>query len=184
MQIFKCRVCGEPHIGAEKSGNCPFFGARADHIVQAQDWVEEELPQLSDVSRLNLEHALMMESNNLLFYECSEEVAMNAELGALFKALSRVEAQHASMIRKMLGIQDPQEKEDNRGRCHALEQMNATEAHDREKRAIDFYSQAAEAATEPRVNELFSTLVEIEKAHLELLSAAAFGKTNPLDSAA
>jgi rubrerythrin len=93
---------------------------------------------------------------------------MDVELMAMFKALSKVEAEHASVIRKLLGLPKESQEEDTRGRCHAIESENLKEAHDREQKAIVFYAQAAEVAVEPRVKEVFTAFVEIEKTHLEL----------------
>jgi len=169
MEVFKCRICGDPYVGAARPSHCPFCGAPETYIIPARDWQEEETVELSEVSAANLEHALMIENNNALFYTCAYEVAMDAEIESAFKALARVEAEHASIVRKMLGLPKPAEEEDNRGRCHALEQANVNEALDREKRAIDFYARAAEVAIEPRVKEIFAALVEIETTHIEVV---------------
>ncbi|NCO65025.1 MAG: ferritin [Candidatus Aquicultor secundus] len=168
MEVFKCRICGDPYVGGSKPSHCPFCGAPSNYIILAHDWQEPEAFELTEVSKADLEHALMLENNNALFYTCAYEVSMNVELSAMFKALAKVEAEHASVIRKLLGLPKPIEEEDNRGRCQALDQGNIKEAHDREKRAIDFYSRAAEVAIEPRIKEVFTALVEIEKTHIEL----------------
>lgn len=167
MEVYKCRICGDPYVGSVRPSHCPFCGAPERYIVPAGEWKEEAF-ELSEVSRANLQHALMVENNNALFYRCAYEVGLDVELTSMFKALYKVEAEHASIIRKMLGLPRPVEDEDTRGRCHALEYANIKEAHDREKRAIDFYSRAAEVAVEPRVKEVFTALVEIEKTHIEL----------------
>jgi len=167
MQVYKCRVCGDPYVGGEKPSHCPFCGALSNYIVLAGDWQMEEF-ELSEVSRTNLEHALMVEKNNALFYRCAYEVAVDVEIASMFKALSKIEAEHASIIRKMLGLPKSTEEEDTRGRCQAIEFANVKEALDREKRAIDFYSRAAEVAVEPRVKEVFTAFAEIEKTHIEI----------------
>jgi len=172
MHMFKCRICGEPYMGNAKLSHCPFCGASDNYIVFAKDWAEIENVDLSDKSRANLEHALLMENNSALFYACSYEISMDIELSTMFKALWRMEAEHVSLIRGLLGIPKPEEEEDNRGRCHALEQLNVTDARERENRAIEFYTQAAADAVELRVKELFSAFAEIESSHLELITDA------------
>lgn len=168
MEVYKCRICGDPYLGSSIPSHCPFCGAEAKYIVLAGDWPEPEAFELSEVSEANLQHALMLENNNSRFYRCSYEVTMDVGLLAMFKALSKVEAEHASVIRKLLGIPKETQEEDTRGRCHALESENLKDAHDREKKAIVFYTQAAEVAVEPRVKEVFTAFVEIETTHLEL----------------
>ncbi|MBS3908705.1 MAG: ferritin [Actinobacteria bacterium] len=168
MEVYKCRICGDPYLGSGVPSHCPFCGAEAKYIVLAREWREPGVFELSEVSEANLEHALMLENNNSRFYRCSFEVSTDVELTAMFKALSKVEAEHASVIRKLLGLPKEGQVEDTRGRCHALESENLKEAHEREAKAIVFYAQAAEVAVEPRVKEVFTAFVEIEKTHLEL----------------
>ncbi|MDI6815775.1 MAG: ferritin family protein [Actinomycetota bacterium] len=168
MEVYKCRICGDPYLGSSVPSHCPFCGAEAKYIALAKEWRDPDDFELSEVSEANLQHALMLENNNSRFYRCSFEVSMDVELMAMFKALSKVEAEHASVIRKLLGLPKESQEEDTRGRCHAIESENLKEAHDREKKAIDFYAKAAEVASEPRVKEVFAAFVEIEKTHLEL----------------
>jgi rubrerythrin len=169
MHLFKCRICGDPYMGTTKPSNCPFCGALEKYIVFAEDWTETEPVEISDVSKSDLQHALMIENNSALFYECSHEISMSAELSSMFKALTKMEYEHASIVRELLGIPKPEEKEDNRGRCHAMDQLNLRDAGDREKSAIDFYTQAADRATQERVKEIFTAFAEIEALHIELI---------------
>ncbi|MEW5706172.1 MAG: ferritin family protein [Actinomycetota bacterium] len=173
MKLFKCRICRDPYIGTNKPSHCPYCGAPQSYIVSAWGPEEDDDFELSELSRANLEHALMLENSNALFYRCAKEVSADEGLSLMFKALAKIEAEHASIIRKVLGLPRPTEIEDCRGRCHAWEQANLSEANDREKKAIDFYLKSAEEAVEPRVKEVFSALVEIEKTHLELLGSVA-----------
>ncbi|MDP2211667.1 MAG: ferritin family protein [Candidatus Aquicultor sp.] len=168
MEVYKCRICGDPYLGSSVPSHCPFCGAEAKYIALAGEWREPDDFELSEVSEANLQHALMLENNNSRFYRCSFEVSMDVKLMAMFKALSKVEAEHASVIRKLLGLPKESQEEDTRGRCHAVESENLKEAHDRETKAIVFYAQAAEVAVEPRVKEVLAAFVEIEKTHLEL----------------
>jgi len=175
METYKCRICGDTFLGRDIPSNCPFCGAAKVYIVFAGDWSnweEEESLELSEVSKANLEHALMIENNSMLFYQCSCEVSVDNELSAMFEALAGIEARHLSIIREILGLPKPAEVEDNRGRCHALEQANIKDALDREKRTMNFYGQAAGVAVEPRVKEVFMALAEVEESHIELIEKA------------
>jgi rubrerythrin len=172
MQMFKCGICGDSYMGNAKPSHCPFCGAPEKYIVLAENWAQTEGADLSNISKANLEHALLLENNSMLFYTCSCEISMNAELAVMFKALARMEAKHASIIRDLLGVPSPEEVEDNRGRCHALDQLNVKDAREREERAVEFYTQAAQAAQEPRVKDVFSAFAEIEALHMELVEDA------------
>ncbi|MBI4734264.1 MAG: ferritin [Rubrobacteridae bacterium] len=172
MQMFKCRICSESYMGTVKPSHCPFCGASENYIGLTENWQETECVEISDSSKSDLQHALMIENNSALFYTCSYEVSMNAELVAMFKALARMEDEHVSVIRGLLCIPEPQEKEDNRGRCHAMAQLNIRDALEREKSAIDFYTLAAQRATEERIKEVFTAFAEIEAAHIELIKNA------------
>ncbi|HEY3374681.1 MAG TPA: ferritin family protein [Candidatus Aquicultor sp.] len=172
MHVYRCRICGDPYVGATKPSHCPFCGAPENYIIFAKDWGDSDARfTISEVSRANLEHALMLETNNALFYRCAFEISMGVELSEMFRALAKVEAEHASVIRKILDLVKPTEEEDTRGRCQAIDPANVNEAHDRETRAIGFYERAAEVAVEPRVKEVFAALVEVEKTHLELIGS-------------
>lgn len=170
MQVYRCRICGDPYVGGAKPAHCPFCGAPEKYIIFAKDWQEQERFTITETSKANLQHALELEVSNSLFYRCAFEVAMDPELSAMFRALSKVEAEHASTIRKILSMAKPSGEEDTRGRCQALDPANVNEAHDRETRAINFYTRAAEVAEEPRVKEVFTALVEIETTHIELIN--------------
>ena len=84
----------------------------------------------------------------------------------VFKYLARIESEHASTIRKALGL----------AANPAAEQYDVTpdlkavigEVKRRESRAEEFYGKALEEASEPRVQEIFSILIEIEADHLHL----------------
>jgi rubrerythrin len=169
VQTFICSICGDPYSAAEKPGNCPFCGALETFIVLAEDFKEEEVCELSDITKSNLEYALLMENNSMLFYACSHAISMNSDLVAMFKELEGMEAKHASIIRKMLSVAEPEEVEDNRGRCHALDQLNLTDSIERENRAIDLYRKIVDEAVEARVKKVFTALIEIETAHTELI---------------
>lgn len=169
MKVWRCRICGDPYVGAEAPSHCPFCGAERKYIIPAADWVEPVVDSLSDVSKANLESALGLEVSNAEFYlaAAKEAEGKDHEAFAMFKAISKVEAEHASTIVKLLKVDKPavsHKPELSKG--SVLENMK--DAHAREARAIRHYGKAAEAAAEPRVKEVFAAFVEIEQTHLDL----------------
>lgn len=168
MKIYRCLICGDAYVGYEKPLNCPFCGAHEQYLVDASEWEDKNKGvELTEVSKRNLEKALELEISNSAFYRCAAEKAQDKVLQGMFKALSKIEAEHASTICKVLGIPKPDITKVE-VHCSKNDIENVKESSERETRASSFYAKAAEEATEPRVKELFTALVEIEKDHLDL----------------
>jgi rubrerythrin len=169
IKVFRCRICGDPYIGEEVPTQCPFCGAPQRFFVEAKGWNSNEFNvDLSVISKKNLEAALKLEMDNAAFYDCAKNVADKAgdHYGlAKFKALMKVEREHASAISKFLKISGP---ELEKKVCNADSKANSKEGYQREDRAIKAYSKFRDEAVEPRLKEFFGALVEIETDHLDL----------------
>ena len=169
IRVYRCRICGDPYIGTEAPMQCPFCGAAQQYFVEANDWDSNEFNvELSEISKKNLEAALQLELDNTAFYDCAKKIAEDAQDHyniAKFKALMKVEREHASAISKFLKISRPDlEKQ----ACNADSKANSKEGYKREDRAIKAYARFRDEAVEPRLKEFFSVLVEIETDHLNL----------------
>ena len=169
VKVYRCRICGDSYIGVEPPTRCPFCGAMTEYFVEADDWNPDEFNvALSDVSRKNLEAALKLELDNAAFYDCAKNAADKKGdyySFAKFKALMKVEREHASAISKFLKISQPDLEKQT---CNANAQVNTKEGWQREDRAIKSYAKFRDEATEPRLQEFFGALVEIETDHLDL----------------
>lgn len=169
VKVFRCRICGDPYIGTEAPTQCPFCGAERRYFVEAKDWNPNEFNvELTAVEKEYLEAALKLELDNAAFYDCAKNAA--EEVGdhysiAKFKALMKVEREHASAISKFLRISRP---ELEKLMCSANSRDNTQEGWEREDRAIKAYSKFRDEATTPRLKEFFGALVEIETDHLDL----------------
>lgn len=169
IKVFRCRICGDPYIGTEPPTRCPFCGALADYFVEAHDWNPDEFNvDLTNIEKKNLEAALQLELDNAAFYDCAKAKAEqdhNDYHLAEFKALMKVEREHASAISKFLQISPPDlEKK----MCSTDMKKNTQEGLERETRAIKAYTTFRDEATSPRLKEFFNALVEIETDHLQL----------------
>ena len=169
VKVYRCRICGDPYIGVEPPTRCPFCGAKTEYFVEAEDWSPDEFNvELSDVSHKNLEAALQLELDNAAFYDCAKKMAEKAGdhySFAKFKALMKVEREHASAISKFLKITAPELEKLS---CNADAKANSKEGYQREDRAIKAYSKFRDEAVESRLKEFFGALVEIETDHLDL----------------
>jgi rubrerythrin len=137
--------------------------------VLASDWDRAEFMfEIGDVSKANLEAALKLELDNTAFYTCAmnEAQQVSDEYGfAKFKALTRVEKEHAEAICKALRIEMPGLEAVS---CSTDFKENTQEGWEREDRAIKAYTKFTEEASEEEIKAFFSALVEIESDHLAL----------------
>ena len=86
-------------------------------------------------------------------------------MAAKFKALMKVEREHASAICKFLAQKLPALEA---AQCSAEGAANSQEGFDRENRTIKAYASFRDAAGEARMKEFLGALVEIETDHLAL----------------
>lgn len=163
VKLFRCEICGDPYVGESAPDNCPFCGAHKPHIKEADAAKAEFNLQLNQKDKTNAEHALEVEVSNATFYACASEKSEDSYGRLLFKALKKVEAEHASIWKKILKLEKVPEGSET---CSDTNRQNLAESHARETRAIEFYKKAAEEAENPRIKEIFEALVEIEKDHL------------------
>jgi rubrerythrin len=169
VQLYRCRVCGDPYIGASKPSRCPFCGAYENFIVEAKEYSETFDVQLNELDRKNVETALGLEIGNAEFYFCAAEKSDNEESRQLFKALAKVEAEHASIWKKIL--KKPKIEIGKSATCSQASADNLRESHEREDKAIAFYRQAAKDSENKRVKMLFAAIVQVEQDHLSLSEA-------------
>ncbi len=171
MNFYRCRICGDVYMGTARPTNCPHCGAPKKYLVGAKDWKDENetIAELSDISRENLQKALQLEVNNAPFYRDAQANADDIELQGIFKCLAKIEAEHISVIKKILKCEPPA-PEHGREKATNNTLENLRLAHSREVFAASFYARAAEQAVEPRVKQVFTALSEIETDHIEVES--------------
>lgn len=165
VKLWRCLICGDPYIGESPPDNCPFCGAHKRFIKEAKEAEVNFEVKLNDKDKANVEHALEVEISNAAFYFCAAEKTDDVEGKLLFKALGKVEAEHASIWKKILKLSSIPKGDEP---CHASNKENLEESHARETRAIEFYRKAAAESENERVKEIFEALVEVETDHLHL----------------
>jgi rubrerythrin len=164
-KLWRCRICGDPYIGDNPPANCPFCGAHLSYIKEAKEMMLSFDVVLTGKDRANVEYALKVEVSNSAFYSCAAGRTDDEEGKLLFKALAKIEAEHATIWKKILKLPAvPAGTED----CFGENVKNLQESHERETRAIDFYRKAASESDNERVREIFEALVEVETDHLSL----------------
>jgi len=164
-KLWRCIICGDPYIGSDPPDNCPFCGAYRKYIKAASEAEVSFNVKLSKKDKSNAERALEVEISNSEFYFCAARETDDDEGKLLFKALGKVEREHASIWKKILKKDSiPPGNED----CHESNIDNLKESHERELRAIKFYKKAAQEAENARIKEIFEALVEVETDHLQM----------------
>jgi rubrerythrin len=165
-KLFRCKICGDPYIGVSPPNRCPFCGAYGNFIIEAKDYKETFDVNLNEKDLANVKHALEVEISNSEFYFCAAEKTDDPEGKQLFKALGRVESEHASIWKKILKL--PKANIGKSDKCALANKDNLNESHNRETMAIEFYKQAAKESENPRVRTIFGALVQVETDHLLL----------------
>jgi rubrerythrin len=165
VKLFRCEICGDPYIGDEIPKNCPFCGAKENYIKEFNEAKCDFNVKLNETDKKNAEHALEVEISNAAFYFCAAEKVENIEGKKLFKALGKVEAEHADVWKKILKLKEISKGNDQ---CSIEYKEDLEDSHKRETRAIEFYKKAAEESENERVKEIFKAFVEVETDHLKL----------------
>jgi len=165
VKLWRCEICGDPYVGESPPSNCPFCGAHKKYIKEAKNANVTFDVELNEKDKANAERALQVEISNAAFYFCAAEKTDDEEGKLLFKALGKVEKEHASIWRKILRLDRIGEGNDQ---CYTDNRKNLEDSHKRETHAIGFYRKAAEESENPRVKQIFEALIEVETDHLEL----------------
>lgn len=168
--IFRCNICGEACLLDYKPSHCPFCGAHEQWLVNSRDYVEPEIPELTEISRKNLEFTYDLEIKASQIYHCIRKKTNDEFILGMFKTISKVELEHAELVGKLID-RDPSCEipfKDNlctEDRNESLDKTKELETH-----AIMLYKKFLEQATEPRVIDIFQALIKIEQDHLELVN--------------
>ncbi len=165
VKLWRCEICGDPYVGETAPDNCPFCGAHKKYIKTAKDANVNYDLKLDEKDLANAKYALKVEVSNATFYFCAASNTDDAEGKLLFKALGKIESEHASIWKKILKLDKLPQENDT---CHTNNKENLEDSHARETRAIGFYSAAAKESNNFRMKQIFEALVEIETDHLHL----------------
>ncbi|MEW6087627.1 MAG: rubredoxin-like domain-containing protein [bacterium] len=165
VKLWRCEICGDPYIGNNPPDNCPFCGAHKKYIKEAKQAAVNFNVELNEKDMGNAGHALQVEISNSSFYFCAAKKTDDAEGRLLFKALGKVEAEHAAIWKKILKLQIVPKGNEV---CHSKNADNLNDSHKRETMAIEFYKKAGSESKNQRIKQIFEALVEVETDHLHL----------------
>ncbi|MDF1577946.1 MAG: ferritin family protein [Desulfobulbales bacterium] len=169
VMLFRCTICGEVSLAERAPTHCPFCGAHARWIVDAHAYVEPVVPELTEISRKNLEFTYDLEINAAKIYHCIRKKSGDGLILAMFKAISKVEFEHAELVGKLIGKAPGCEIPFVERLCTEERDKSLRTTEHLESDAIRHYKRFLEEATEARVREVFQALIEVESDHLELV---------------
>ena len=173
MQFYRCRICGETHLGVAAPDRCPFCGAAQNHLVPTAQFPAgiNEI-SLTELERTDLETAIELERGNARFYRAMGTQSDNPALASAYKRLANVEAEHCSLFCKLAGMVRPVDLMEPSAAsgdwC-----VDIADSLSREQKAAAFYAEAAGRATNPRIAEVLAAVSAVERDHIALDALAA-----------
>lgn len=168
MKMYRCRICGETHLGYEKPSNCPFCGAHADLIVLGPEFPANinDVP-LTESERADVLAAIELERGNARFYTAMATHKDNDTLSSAYKRLSKIEAEHCSLFCKLARVPKPADllepSEASDDWCANIDDSLA-----RERKASNFYAEVMSRAANERIREVFGAVSAVEADHIDL----------------
>jgi len=168
VKMYRCRICGETHLGYDRPSNCPFCGAHAELIVLASEFPAGiNDVQLTEAERADVLEAIELERSNARFYRAMAAHRDNDALSSAYKRLATIEAEHCSVFSKLAGVAKPADllepSEASEDWC-----ANIDESLAREQKASRFYAGVVERATGERIKEVFAAVSAVEADHIDL----------------
>lgn len=152
-------------MGKSAPANCPFCGAPKGYIKEAKDAKVSFDVTLNDVDKANVEEALRLEVSNAEFYLCASQKT-DSDIGKLmFKAISKVEREHANIWKKLLKLDALPEGSEE---CSTVHSENIEGSIKREKKAGRFYKKALKVCGNDRMKQILEAIIKVEKDHLKL----------------
>lgn len=169
MKIYRCLICGDTFVQANKPSRCPYCGSSEEYIVETEVYpsdINAITPTTQEAA--DLIKACQLEYANMKYY--SELGAIDPHDGALpslYRHLAKIEREHLSVFSKLLKM--PSDSIE-------FQVGVPIPAHDwsddimlsstQEVEARDFYTLAANRASNPRIAQVFTAIAAVEQDHI------------------
>lgn len=163
MHPYRCEICGETTLMSNPPQRCPFCGSNQIRVLPAAEWIDYGEVDMSEQSYEDCKKALDLELKNYAFYKCAAANADNQVTQAIFNRLMKQELEHAEVFAEAMGIPLPEAPESD---CSSVDFKNMRLSNKHETRAIKFYTEVMNRATEPRIQQIFRAIAEVENEHL------------------
>lgn len=163
MHPYRCEICGDTFLGQNPPERCPFCGSAGKNVLPAAEWRNYGKVEMCQQSYEDCQKALNLELANAAYYKCSLSKAQNQITEAIFDRLMEQELEHAEVFARAMGIDLPGEM---KRKCHDEDAKNMALSNKHETTAIKFYTEAMNRAPEPRIQQIFRAIAEVENEHL------------------
>ena len=172
MNPYRCEICGETYLGLNPPERCPFCGSAGKMVLPAAEWLNYGKVEMCKQSYKDCKKALKLELDAYAFYKCSASKSDNQVTEAIFQRLMDQELEHAEVFAKAMGIPLPEVPECQC--CSSKDYCNYVKANKDESGAISFYTKVANRSPEPRIQQIFRAISDVENQHLILTNMYLF----------
>lgn len=163
LQLFICKICGEPHLASEVPTDCQFCGAPKEYLKSAEEYETIWDVEITEQETKDVQATLELEVNATAFYlDATKANEKYSKYNRLFKGLARVEKEHTEVAAKILGVDLPEfVGEKTKGSVTAdLERTKELETH-----ATELYDGFMKNATTQKMQWFFHALKHAEEGH-------------------
>jgi len=168
LTMYRCRICGEIHLGYEPPTNCPFCGAHIEFLSPPEEYSADINDiQLTETERADLESSIELERANARFYFGMAKRRDNDTLRGTYKRLAKVEAEHCELFCKLAKVDEPADLLEP-GETTGSWASDIEESLVRENRAAALYAKLAERATSERLRQVWNAVSAVEADHITL----------------
>lgn len=168
INLYVCKICGEPYLGGTAPDDCPFCGAPKNYFGKAEDYSKLWDVDLNEVERDILNQTLALEVNATAYYKkITDREVKYSKYNRLYKQFTRVEKEHAEVAAKFLGVELPEfTGEDARENIEAdLIRTKELESH-----AVELYNDFMGKVSNDKLKQFFHALIHAEQGHLDVAS--------------
>lgn len=167
VNLYVCKICGEPYIGGSQPEDCPFCGAPKNYLRPIEEFTKIWETETNEQEKKDLQETLNLEINATAYYQdVSENQKKYSKHNRLYKQLTRVEKEHAEIASKFLNVNLPEIKgEKTKGNIEEdLKRTKELETH-----AVQLYTKFLSNSQNPNVKNFFVALLHAEKEHESLV---------------
>ena len=168
INLFVCKICGEPYLGGSAPDDCPFCGAQKTYFGKAEDYSKIWGVDLNEVERDFLKQTLDLEANATAYYLKIVAIEIKySKYNRLYKQFARVEKEHAEVAAKFLGVELPEFVGED-----AREGIEADLVRTKElgSTAVELYKGFMGKVSNDKLKQFFHALIHAEQGHLDIAS--------------
>ncbi len=168
VNLYVCKICGEPYIGGEAPDDCPFCGAPKNYLKSVEEFKELWKTDLNEEEKKDMQETINLELNATAYYQkVSDSQEKYSKQNRLFKQLARTEKEHLEIAAKFLKMEIPELKGEEPKESIEKDLERTKEL---EKGAVEKYKQFLENAENENVKNFYVALIHAEQGHQDIAS--------------